>query len=387
MTTTRIQTLAILMFFFAAACAKSNTRLGREEDSDAESIYEGGAFSDANVTSDSASPSDSGRPAERDEAEDSGEDSALSVVSIEAGVDGSFSTDNIPPSSVLVSEENPEIREARLDLISQYCSLLEKFPCLDSYYSDYEFDSMEERVRYCEQHLELEHYQFVSDPSGGSCESEWENVLECAVEYDYSCPCPEEECILAHSNRFPNTPYPCKDEVDARFVCENSAFANQYRQFEVTGERFSCTGHLRPDDEATCIVVCPNDETDGYSDYYRLECGGPLEGPFDCVCTLNLHPLYDAYAFFGSDPIPDDLVPDCESATKMMADGKCHDITDCCFTFLNDEGEEECGCTADVTQSTTGAETCEELAVALGGEVVDLCPQYVEFSDVTTPPR
>jgi len=112
-----IQTLAILLFLFAAACAKSNTRLGRVEDNDAESIQEGGA------SSDSAPSSDSGRPSESDEAEDNGQDSTSIADSMDASMDGYVATDSIPPSSVLVPVEDPEVRQARLDLISEYCSL------------------------------------------------------------------------------------------------------------------------------------------------------------------------------------------------------------------------------------------------------------------------
>jgi len=384
-----------LLFVFISACAKSNTRLGSEKDAGEESIDDGSALADVDPPVNSESSAGSKASSGGDQRTNSftggtnGQGGAWIDALIDAGIDVSSQVDSgssLPNADWM---EDPEIRKARLDLISDYCSLLERFPCLSSedYYS-FVFNTMEERISYCEQREEL---SFPGhDMNLGQCVSEWEDVLKCAIQYPYSCPCSGSDCIVTplRDNGNLDSSYPCSESVNALLSCTQSVYDSEpeTQWFTVTGERLTCRGSLQPLDEHVCHVSCPIDEL-GEDDGYYLDCAGPPEGPFECECRVHFTTLRDAYpydlnAFIQerSTPPLEEIMPDCESATKAMADGMCHDITDCCFTFINDDGSEGCGCTADPTRSLTGAATCEELADALGGEVVDLCPQYKEIN-------
>lgn len=388
----RIQTLAILLLLFVTACAKSNTPLGRDKDGG----EEGGALSDDDAQLDSAASSGGAASSVSDgptgtvRAGNSGQGGTAVDNLIDAGVNGPFPTDSIPPPPVVGPLEDPEVRRARLDLISEYCSLYEKFPCLDQEDPTVQtFDTIEESVSWCESSAEFVHNQIVS--MGYICESEWEQLLKCAIQYPYSCPCWGAECALvrpAGSGDISN-PIPCVESINAFGSCFVGPLLDKFQSFNVTGERMTCNGTMEVIrggsliwEAPPCQVTCPN-PSDG-SQNYEFLCEGPILGPYICHCVLNQIKLYDAYSISAADQRPDQFVPDCESATKLMADGECHDITDCCFTWVDDDGNEGCGCTADVTQSSTGAKTCEELAAALGGQVVDLCPQY---KNISTPPR
>lgn len=400
MTITNKQNLAILLLVFVSACAQSNTRLGREKDGGEESITDASALEDADLASDgdssagSAASSGGNRPPEttgavngRDGNGGQGSDPG----------DASSPTDSDSSLPNVNWMEDPEVRQARLDLISEYCSLLERFTCLSSIYNDLVFDTMEERVRYCEKDLEYSHP--VAD---SGCKSKWEEVLKCAIQYPYSCPCSGSDCTLAHPDYHSlDSPYPCSDSMAAWLSCIDSVHPSDQQFINITGERLSCTGLQDPPVGLVCQISCLDDyiPDDGditsieFSDIFSFECDGPMEGPLYCECTVNSKPLRDAYTFSPErdlergifSPPPNEFYSDCEAATQAMADGRCHDISDCCFTFFNDDGSEGCGCTADPTQSYTGATTCEELADALEGEVVDLCPQYKNID--ATPPR
>ncbi len=396
MTIIKKRAFAILLLLFVTACAKSNTRLGKDNDGG----EEGGALSDDDAQSDrgsssgSAASSGSDRPPGTVRAGNSGQGDIATDSPMDAAVDVSFPIDSVPTWPV-VSLEDAEVRQARLDLISEYCSLYEKFPCLDQ--DDpvlQSFNTMEERLSYCESEMEIYHYEVAGfSTQGGGCGSEWEQLLKCAIQYPYSCPCTGDECVLyVGPDVFlrakligTSDSFPCIESINAFGACLSVPLP--YESIEVTGKRLTCHGYVdllgeeNPFVEYNCHVICPN-PSDG-DRQYSFRCLGPVLGPYNCHCALNQIELYDAYSIPAADT-PQQLVPDCETATEMMADGKCHDITDCCFTWVDDDGFERCGCTADVTQSSTGATTCEELAAALGGRVVDLCPQY---KDISTPPR
>jgi hypothetical protein len=69
----------------------------------------------------------------------------------------------------------------------------------------------------------------------------------------------------------------------------------------------------------------------------------------------------------------------CQAAGQMLADGYCHKLVSCCYTFTGafsaDPSVRACDCTGHPTYG--GFNSCEALAAShQNGEVIGLCPGY-----------
>jgi hypothetical protein len=291
--------------------------------------------------------------------------------------DGASKADSGPDADALEAIDMPisslsetELKERRAQVISEYCALIEQYPCLSwpsSIAGLPTNGSIEEQIEYCEMSMEIFYYNAVHP----DCYQQWEALHRCYASHERSCPCDGQQwgCDAPYDSAA-NHWETCLQEQIAYNNCE--FWLQNDQNFDIEGERATCSGHVRANDHGDCDIQC-----DISLDYYFwATCEGPADGPVRCKCYLNRETLSDIFAD-GPDYY---YASDCREATQAMADGRCIDIINCCMSWTDSDGNDVCGCTADPTRPylgrETGATSCQELADLVEGEVVDLCPEH-----------
>jgi hypothetical protein len=297
--------------------------------------------------------------------------------------DGAVTVDASRPDTTDPYYEDPEVKERRTTLIGQYCSLIEQYPCLlwDSFFASNNIsrsEPVEQQVRKCEMALEIE-YHSIGGTS--SCGDLWLAGMQCQVQQDYACPCSLQGCYAPSMTG--SIIDLCDNEMDAFMTC-HFELSEEFAQF--TGKRASCEMYMQLEDPGDCDIRCFIDSGEPVTSY-GAECDGRPSGPVECSCTAMGNKLSDIrgnYSVIGSD---------CNEAAQALADGKCIEIMDCCFTWVADTGEQQCGCTSNLISAIStppGVEptliTCEQLAARIAGEVVDRCPGFSGSGRSTLPP-
>jgi hypothetical protein len=209
--------------------------------------------------------------------------------------------------------------------------------------------SSEDLTRACMIDTYGDYYAYITTPE---CDALWRATATCMTQAK-SC-----DAIVRFGTS--ELPQPCDAEKNALSVCWDQASGR------VTGSRSSC--NYGPDN-GQCIVVC--DVT--APDYVEANCSGAPGLPLTCDCEVNTHTIWDDGDGMGVRFI----AADCRDAALRMADGTCIENLDCCFTWPGSETppQQHCSCTSDPAK--LGYATCEAAAADRGGQVVDLCPQYM----------
>jgi hypothetical protein len=263
-----------------------------------------------------------------------------------------------PPADPNATQEQRE----RTSLIRDACQQLAEDFCLDTlrYIGPISGAaalacSPTDRALGCEQDALL----YFSKNVEQACEQEWRTLLACQIEANRT----PGSCTLVGALGFLLTdPNPCQAEFEALSNCS----ASKRGTFtQVAGSRGTCT-YLDESVFGRCFVSC-----DVGKNRFAGACDLVPGIPAECSCSVNGRDLRDdvdqSYsAFYASD---------CRDAAQRMADGECIERLDCCFTFLSPGGAEYCACTADPER--VGWSSCEALAQAKGGKVVEICPQYI----------
>lgn len=264
--------------------------------------------------------------------------------------------------------------DEREEVIDAYCALLDDYPCLEIIQTGVTRNVDESN---CRNKLNTAAYLSVAE----RCWELWVATMQCLTEeVRYRCPCDAENaCEISDGMNGPLRP-PC-DDVQQRYnECHwtSADGLNESVAHYVTGEAGTCSWWEMPP-AAGCQLQCMGDEpsADGLpQDSIGARCFGPPGGPYSCNCTVNTRDLLDS-ALTGAEVIDGE---DCTTVAQKIADGACFEILDCCIRWVGSAGfgtpaVDRCSCTAD-PRATGGWESCQELADALEGEVVDLCPQY-----------
>jgi hypothetical protein len=246
--------------------------------------------------------------------------------------------------------------DARRQTVTNYCALLDTYPCL--FYLPQrggEPSSREQMIQGCRQDLEVQQASIWGDV----CFDEWKAVLECLTAAPWTCPCsPGMDCNLMTPGQSPG---PFNGVCDTQAAALTACSGATGNHADVSGSAGTCTYFQSQVDG--CYVQCFHD-----AGVFESGCDGPVGGSQSCKCVLNGVVLRDpanTSGWFWAD--------DCIGVAQTMADGYCDRILDCCFTWSN-AGQPQCTCTSD--PSAGGFESCAAAAAAGGGEVVKLCPQY-----------
>jgi hypothetical protein len=145
-------------------------------------------------------------------------------------------------------------------------------------------------------------------------------AVTCAQNTTYACPCTGPSCELHSIDNGEVGGGPCSAERSALGAC-NAQDTSSHG--EVSGTRAACQWSMEQP-ETRCFPVCHD-----ALNYFSAECDGPPGGPFRCSCELNGVPIIDDAA--GT--IQTFLADDCQGAGQAMADGKCFEGLNCCFTW------------------------------------------------------
>jgi hypothetical protein len=250
----------------------------------------------------------------------------------------------------------------RKELAQQLCGLLDKYPCL-TLETGMQVVSPADQATYC-QNL-TESVEVIV--AGNNCWNEWVAQIQCELARTDWCPCTD-YCYFHVWDG--DTPSHCTDTKALLDRCEagNTAFDR------VTGK--AGTYEWSVEENGTCggvSVLNPKG-------LLEARCTGPANGPQTCSCYVNGVFIGDqaeyvhnggSFSFWSAS--------DCPDVAQQLAVGKCSDILNCCFTWTYnaspDAGPvEDCGCTADPTQA--GYDSCEAMAAAGHGKVIDFCPRY-----------
>jgi hypothetical protein len=259
----------------------------------------------------------------------------------------------------------------RAELARAFCVNLADHGCIDSYevisggVPQATGCSVADKIAACTMD-QLYLYLDLIDPE---CHDEWQAALSCAKQAEFAQACNLPVSLISRVIDHTSVRGVCHaEEVDL----EACVLENPHNRSEsVTGTRTTCEYGLAFGG-TSCNVLCSmaSDKPVGFNSM----CSGPPGLPLQCSCMANLALILN----YGSDEDGGFYAGDCKQAAQIMADGFCVNRADCCFTSTLglEDGESECHCTSDPSFPQLGQPTCEALAAARGGEVVDLCPRY-----------
>ncbi len=254
----------------------------------------------------------------------------------------------------------------RHQLAKEMCALLDANQCLQR--SNY--NPSAPAATDCQNSVENSAVVFA----GNDCWDEWAANVRCALARTDFCPCSGNGCYFDPSG--PDYGPDCAATYSAFDACRSSKVGYG----TVSGKLGTVWWHVDQNG-------CATDWNGSYHDITAPQCTGNGDSIQQCHCTASGVFLGDEsqyingggfYFWFGSN---------CADVAQQAADGKCADILDCCFTWtyyepvtsgapdLDGGPHEECGCTADPKQA--GYDSCEAIAAAGNGKVVDVCPRYV----------
>ncbi len=263
-----------------------------------------------------------------------------------------------PGNDAALARIDPHASE-RKELSRQLCGLLDKYPCL-TLETGLQTVSPADQGAFC---------QNLTEASGAldACWSEWVDQMQCELARTDWCPCSD----YCHFHAWDgDTPSHCTTTKAALDQCENSYSASGL----IKGAAGSYTWGVRQ--QGTCMASSVLNSRGSFD----AQCSGPAGGPQTCMCFVNGVFLGDQAQYVHNSYYYEQwLASDCEDVARQLAAGKCSDILDCCFTWTYnaspDAGPvEDCGCTADPTQA--GYDSCEAMAAAGHGKVIDLCQRY-----------
>lgn len=349
MTTLRV--VSPLVMCIAVAC-------GGQQSSENGLLPDGGAGGGSSTSSD-ASAGAGGERTGIAGASGSGGTTSTGTL-LDAGRDSGARIRDGGDGATAVISSDPHAEE-RKKLVTDYCSVLQKYSCLAAPVGASSAVDCAQRI-----------YAATFSEVPVECWTELRASLSCASAYQYQCGVDVQ--VLPYSGG--SSEGPCLAERQTMDAC-----IRRYDQRgSVSGTRTTCNWWQAPGTDV-CEVSCGADPLRSFSS----QCVGPSTGPFSCGCMLNGRVLVDELAM----PPHGFVSASCAGAAQAVADGACLRIADCCYTryasvSAGSPVQELCGCTADPSQG--GFATCAAAAQVGGGEVVDLCPQYAPNSVVLRPP-
>jgi hypothetical protein len=252
----------------------------------------------------------------------------------------------------------------RHELAKEMCALLDANECLQR--SNY--DPSAPAASDCQNSVERS--EIVS--AGNDCWNEWAANVRCALARTDFCPCSGNDCYFdpAGLNYGPD----CAATYSALEACSHGNVGYG----TVSGKLGTVWWHV---DQNGCVT----DWNGTYRDITSADCTGMGDSIQECSCTASGVFLGDESQYINESAYYFWYGSNCADVAQQVADGKCANILDCCFTWtyyepttgdVHDGGpHEECGCTADPKQA--GYDSCEAIAAAGNGKVVDVCPRYV----------
>jgi hypothetical protein len=261
----------------------------------------------------------------------------------------------------------------RKQLADSLCSVLESYPCL-TYEAQRSLLPGPSRMTTAEQVSICTHdLQVVGFTNWGNvCFSEWAQEMKCLIGLPRQCPCDARNnaCYVGLPG---STPSPCPAEDQALAAC--SAQDPSQQTHDVSGPGGKC--HWYKDGNGVCGAYCDGDPVHNAS--LGLQCDGSPDGAQACYCQLNGLALPDGVPTeFGHGV--SFYADSCADAGQKLADGKCSSVLNCCFTWMTvaEAGKpsvQQCSCTSDPKRD--GYDSCQAIATQGGGQVVDICPQYL----------
>jgi hypothetical protein len=265
---------------------------------------------------------------------------------------GSGAPSNAGGSGTALDVLDPHAAQ-RKQLVQDMCAILSKYPCVSTSFSDTQGLPGEDPVGDCERLLPVIQY---AEYGGDKCWDEWVANAKCGSARTDYCPC----------DRDTNG---CNLQIGNLEDCRNGVHASGYE----TGDAGKCYWYVG--ESPVCNVQCDNQP----NVFVGADCKGPPNGAQECFCTANGVFLGDQAEYIQKGSYRYWYGDDCADVARQFAAGKCKDILDCCFTWSytpagSSNPVEDCGCTADPKQA--GYDTCEALAAAGNGKVVDYCPRY-----------
>jgi hypothetical protein len=247
----------------------------------------------------------------------------------------------------------------RKQLAQALCMLVPKNPCLSGIFTMGTFET-EDPSFDCPNIVET----FEYNQYGSKCWDEWAANAKCGIDRTDYCSCTGKGCAPDLANF--DFGAACAQTKAALDACGGSRFVASGTE---TGKGGTC--QWRVSESFGCDTSCGTNS--GF--YITTLCWGPPNGGQQCECLANLAFLSD---YFDDNNHGLWTATDCQDVGRQLAAGKCSDILDCCFTrsyeLSTGAPVQECGCTADPKKA--GYATCEALAAAGNGQVVDSCPQY-----------
>jgi hypothetical protein len=245
-------------------------------------------------------------------------------------------------------------------VVDLLCTLTAKFPCLSLEVSGAPSGAtLEQKQELCRQ-ATLRSYESTI---GDHCFTEWYENAVCAVGYTGYCPCtPDAGQVCSLTPETHDYGPPCGITALKLEFCARS---------EPSGVVEGAAGKYEWfDDERGCVATgLARNGVD------RIEsvCSGATGAAQRCTCSANGVQLNDAtlnltggdHRFF---------VENCKAVATELASGRCSDILDCCYDFIEDGFVEDCVCGSD--PRAAGYASCAELAAAQKAVVVDHCDIY-----------
>lgn len=261
----------------------------------------------------------------------------------------------------VVASLDPHAAE-RTSLATQACKIFDANKCLTQTDGDIPVTNGDE-FTVCEDMVETNE----SDIAGNNCWDQWVANVKCGIARTDWCPCTGNDCLFQPWNGIFGAE--CAQTYNALEAC----IGQNHTSGTVTGKDGKCNWDIT---EQGCYAGCLDDP----KALFESDCMGSPGGAQECSCRINGVFLGDQAQFIKNQGAYS-MWPaqNCANVAQQLADGLCSDILNCCFTWTYydspDSGPiEDCGCTADPTQA--GYDSCEAMAAAGHGKVVDFCSRY-----------
>jgi hypothetical protein len=267
---------------------------------------------------------------------------------------GGFAGGQSPPSSL-----DPHAAQ-RHELAMQLCALPETNKCLQLVTAN-PFTTTPQSD--CQNMVEIN----AVENAGNDCWNEWVANAQCELGRKDFCPCSGNDCNYYAAPDF-------SPDCAASYATLDACTHKNVGYGTVTGKLGTVWWHV---DQNGCVATWYTD----YHDITMPECTGVGDSIQQCKCTATGVFLGDQAQFIHNDGAYDFWYgSNCGDVAQQFADGKCSDILNCCFTWTSHDNpdagpNEQCGCTADPKQA--GYDSCDAIAAAGNGKVVDVCPRYV----------
>lgn len=269
-----------------------------------------------------------------------------------------------------VDPADPHAAE-RKKLADSLCGLLEEYPCL---YSNLQLTfpdpkaSRAKQAAQCSQDFQVQAYSLFGD----GCFAEWAQEMKCFIGLPRQCPCSGNDCDVGLPGGQPSR---CPAEEQALNDCWSKSPIGS--SGDASGARGTCTWYK--DRNGVCGAACMAPAPDPNGAFLSVTCDGSPSGAQACNCEAAGVPLYDwkpNNSLYGASFYADD----CPDVGQKMADGACASVLNCCFTWQpvpepGKQSVQQCSCTSD--PKSIGYASCEDLATKGGGQVVDICPQFL----------